>query len=216
MIAVILDVVRAIWLHALLGTALSLVGCGLGWSIGQNSSLSLVRLTGWWVQKIVHPLFACRSWWRRAAIIFFNNTAMMSILVVCGRWRPAGLVAVAWFGVSLGIAFRRLEELTADPMSATLDPQSAGQRRVFVGVLLNLLEPPAIMLAIGLSLGWQSVPLTSMQICVTFVGLVIPLALLAAGGEALWLGARRKKNGGESTDGRSDVPVEPKRDPEDA
>lgn len=65
------------------------------------------------------------------------------------------------------------------------------QRQVWAGVgfALNLLEPPAILLSLGLSLGqgaWGAT-IELEQALALFVRIVFPLLLLAAVGEALWL-----------------------------
>jgi len=67
------------------------------------------------------------------------------------------------------------------------------QRNVLAGIGfgLNLLEPPAILLSLGLSLGqgaW-SVAVNLEQALALFIWIGFPLLLLAAAGEALWLTA---------------------------
>ena len=71
-----------------------------------------------------------------------------------------------------------------------VDQEGAGTpRRVIWGMGLNLLEPPAIAVALGLALSYSSAPLTDTQLWQTFVFVVAPLMLVAAGGESLWMGA---------------------------
>ena len=65
------------------------------------------------------------------------------------------------------------------------------QRQVWAGIgfALNLLEPPAILLSLGLSLGqgaWGAT-VELEQALALFIRFVFPLLLLAATGEALWL-----------------------------
>ena len=55
-------------------------------------------------------------------------------------------------------------------------------------MILNLLEPPAIALALGLAIGRSAIPLSSTQAWGVFLTWVVPAMLVAAGGEALWLG----------------------------
>ena len=98
------------------------------------------------------------------------------------------MVAVAGLGVSLGIALRLLSEIPDVPGGHCLSLGKWAKRRVAIGMGLNLLEPPAIMLAIGLSLGQQPASLTPGVVWGTFAAWIIPLTLLAAAGESLWLG----------------------------
>ncbi len=124
-------------------------------------------------------------------MIFINNASLLAVLVAVGRWSGTSVLAVACLGVSLGIAVRILSSHACAFGSGT--PALRG-RRAKLGIALNLLEPPAIMLAIGLSLGRRGIPLSPTQVWETFAVLAVPALLLAAGGEALWLGAGRESH----------------------
>ena len=187
-----LNLLDRIWFPALLGTGLMLVGAGAGWAIAGEPHLSPVRLITWWVLRVVRPLLRCRSWWRCAGAIFLNNASLLTALVAAGRWRASSLAATAALGVSLGIGFRVLSKLPGDLAVPWPLNDSRVQRRIRWGVALNLLEPPAIMLAIGLSLDQSSTEvLASESAWTAFALVVIPLTLAAAGGEALWLASSR-------------------------
>ena len=165
-----------------------LAGVGVGWVTGRAATLPPIRLIAWWVRCVVLPLLAVRSWWRRAGMIFVNNLSLLAALVAVGRWPLTALLGVACLGVSLGIAVRIMSSQACVFGSDTPAPR---RRRARLGIALNLLEPPAIMLAIGLSLSQRAIPLSPTQVWETFAVWVIPALLLAAGGEALWLGPGR-------------------------
>ncbi len=61
-------------------------------------------------------------------------------------------------------------------------------RQVFLGVLLNMLEVPAIMLSAGLSLAQGTLwPVASLPVWSIFGAVVVPALILAAVGESLWM-----------------------------
>lgn len=184
-----LNVISAIWLTIAWGTGLTLVATGLGWAVGQMGSTPPVRWVAWWVRTVVLPLLRCRSWWRRTVVIFANNISLLAALVAVGRWRLGALMGVAGLGVGLGIGLRILSSEPTAAMDPCPEYSARVRRRIRIGIVLNLLEPPAIMLAIGLSLARQPMPLSPGQVWETFLVWVVPATLLAAGGEALWLGA---------------------------
>ncbi len=184
-----LNVIGVIWLSIALGTGLMLVATGLGWAVAQMGSLPPVRWVAWWVRAVILPLLRCRSWWRRTAVIFTNNITILAALLVVGRWHAGALLGVAGLGVGLGIGLRILSSEPTAAMDPCPECGVGSKRRIRIGIALNLLEPPAIMLTIGLSLARQPMPLSPGQVWETFLVWVVPATLLAAGGEALWLGA---------------------------
>ena len=189
MLARTLEVIGSVWLAAALGTGLALLGIGLGWNAAESRSLPPVRLVAWWVRRVVTPLLGCRKWWRRVATIFINNTTILVIVAALGKWHVGALVGVACVGISLGIGLRVLSTESAPTLEHAFPVASRKKWPLRIGIALNLLEPPAIALTLGLSLGRQSVPLSATQVWETFALCVVPLSLVAAGGEALWLGA---------------------------
>ena len=184
----ILDVVASIWLPTLLGSGLACVGVVLGWVSAGNRSLPPVRLVRSWVRCVAVPVLRSRWWTLRTAAIFANNACALAALLAAGRWHLLGLLAVAALGVGLGMGMRLLsgESEVCVGASSKLSPNA--RRAVRAGVALNLLEPPAIILTIGLSLGRSATPLWPEQAWTIFALWVIPTILLAAGGEALWIG----------------------------
>ena len=182
------QVMTAVWMPVALGTGLLVVGTGAGWVLAERASLLPVRLVEWWVRHVVLPLIRCPSWWRRAAAIFVNNALILTALLVVGHWPVAPIVAISVVGVSLGIGLRVLSDRLIDPTPAKPTLTARKGLRVRIGVALNLLEPPAIMLTVGLSLGHRAIPLNAVQVWETFLLWVIPATFLAAAGEALWLG----------------------------
>lgn len=185
------DVIMTVLLPALLGTALVVVGAAAGWAVGRLNAASPVRLVAWWVRRVALPLLTGRSWVGRFGTIFVNNTAVLATLVCLGAWRITALAGVAGLGLCLGIGMRILASET--PAWGGLDSAADRrlQRRVRVGVALNLLEPPAIVLTCGLCLGRPMLG-SAQEAWETFALWVVPATALAAGGEAIWLGACRE------------------------
>lgn len=196
MLARTLDVIGTVWVNAALGTGLILIGTGAGWTVGQAARLPPVRLIAWWISRFVLPVLRCRSWWGRAAAIFANNLSILAALLALGRWHAASIVGVAGLGISLGIGLRVLSGPSGAVIrTAPVRKRCADERRrLRIGVALNLLEPPAIILTIGLSLGRVPIALSWTQAWETFALWVFPLTLVAAAGEALWMGVTRIAN----------------------
>jgi hypothetical protein len=171
------------------GAVLVVCAAGVGWVVGRFSSLLPVRLVTWWVKRVIVPLVRSRSWWRRATAIFVNNTVVLGVVLAAGFHLVLSVVAAVGLGVSLGIGLRVLSEQT-DTLSLLLDDTDARARwRIRIGMALNLLEPPAILLTLGLSLGLTSTSLTPGAAWETFAVWVVPLLAVAGGGEGLWIGA---------------------------
>jgi len=70
--------------------------------------------------------------------------------------------------------------------AGAVDESVAG--RVRWGMALNMLEPPAIALTIGMAMAREPLHLPEVQLWKTFGLLVAPLMLAAACGESLWMG----------------------------
>ena len=198
------DVIMTVLLPALLGTALVVVGAAAGWAVGRRNTASPVRLVAWWVRHVAVPLLTSRSWVRRFGTIFINNTSVLATLVCLGAWRITALAGVAGLGLCLGIGMRILAAETQ--AWGGLDPAQDRRllQRIRVGVALNLLEPPAIVLTCGLCLGRPMLG-SAQEAWETFALWVVPATALAAGGEAIWLGAcceagRAKAGGGSPVD----------------
>jgi hypothetical protein len=192
----------------LAGTVLTSVAVWVGWATAAIDSHPLVRFVGWWLDRIVLPQVTAGRWIRRAAAIAVNNLLILAGLMVLGRWLIAVLFAIAGCGVAMGIALRLLPGLPGGTRLANAGESAYGTWRMRVGVGLNLLEPPAIVVALGLAIGRSAIPLSDLGAWGGFVTWVIPAMLVAAGGEALWLGVLLEGGGGPAS-------VEPEHDEPD-
>lgn len=182
-----------IWPYVLRGFILLMIGCGTGWALGRYRSLAPVRMVDWWVRRVVIPLLRGRSWLARASTIFANNMLILTGIVAVGVWDFAAISAVAVMGVSLGIGLAILMSMAQSSFAGgssreTTDSARGSVARVRFGMWLNLLEPPAIVIAIGLALGRTAAGWNSSQVWSCFAFVVLPAMLLAACGEALWIG----------------------------
>jgi hypothetical protein len=187
-----LVVLDAAWLSALFGSLLLTLASVAGWLLSKYSAAPAVRAVDWWVKHVVLPLLRRQTWLGRAAVIFVNNIAILAALIALGRWPGASMLAVVVVGLSLGIAFRLLLDTTDDTLAPRLQLAPAERRKVQIGMTLNMLEPPAIMLALGLSFGQWVAGISFAAAWLTFFIWVLPAMLLAAAGEGLWLGAGRQ------------------------
>jgi len=179
----------AIWPDVLLGAGLTLVATWVGWRLGRRRSFPPVKAIGWWVVGVVLPLLRWASWSRRTVLIFLNNGTILAVIVAVGGYRYGGIVGATTLGVSLGIALRVMADASpglGDRVGASAGPDSRWRMRI--GLALNMLEPPAIVVAVGLSMARGSLKVTTEQAWWTFAVFVLPALLFAAAGEALWLG----------------------------
>ena len=183
------DVLSKLGRSMVVGTIVTLVAVAIGWYLGRYRSFPPVRLAIWWVRKVVLPLLRARTWRRRAVTIFVNNAGVLAALLALGAWPHAALIGAVFLGLSLGIAVHYLINAVDDFAAPPQSPDAGTRRSMWVGMGLNLLEPPAIVVTLGLSLGQQTIPLSLGQAWGTFVVWVVPALLIAAGGEALWMGA---------------------------
>ncbi|UCF34920.1 MAG: hypothetical protein JSV78_06355 [Phycisphaerales bacterium] len=175
---------------ALVGGAVMVIAAWAGWRIGRGPHGWLVRATQFWLEHVVRPILATRSWPQKAALIALNNSIVCAALVLLGALGPLAWLAVAGVGLALGLALRLLIDL---PETQAFESPKTPQRKLLmrIGLALNMLEPPAILLAAGLSLAqgaWRSDILPGMGLAV-FARIILPLLVLAACGEALWLTA---------------------------
>jgi hypothetical protein len=194
MIAETIEILKMTPARAALGTSLLLVATGAGWRIGRERHLFPTRVLETWVRCVVLRLVRQNSWCIRFAAILINNGAILSFLMLIAPWQWAALTGVALLGLSLGIGLR---VLSSDPDALfNVGPirHPSQIRRIRVGVVLNLLEPPAIALTLGLALTRSAVPLTAIQTWSTFLIWVVPATMIAAAGEALWLGVCLEAN----------------------
>jgi len=183
------QIIRSITWDAVLGGLLLLFAAVVGWVLERHETLRLVRGVAWWLRRVVVPLLSVRSWPLRALIIFANNATILACVVLCGRWRIVSAAAIASVGLTLGIALRNLSASNYDWRPPGVNAPSKLRQMVRAGVLLNLLEPPAIVLSVGLSLMQTRLPtLPVHDVWSVFAIIALPLLAIAACGEALWLG----------------------------
>ncbi len=170
-----------------------LLAVGGGWQAASRAHWWPVRLVRRWIDRVVRPLVASRSWARRTGVIALNNITICAALTAAGSLGRLAWLAVAGVGFSLGIGLRLL---LAEPSLVEENAVSlpGGSRLVAgLGLALNLLEPPAILLAGGLALAQKALwPfLSATRAWCVFAWVVPALLILAAAGESLWMGMLR-------------------------
>lgn len=177
-----------LWREALLGSGVIVVGVAAGWWLGKDEQAGIVRIVAWGLRRIVHPLLRPCSWARRAAVIALNNTAICLAVVLLGAAGHVAWLGVAGIGLGLGIGLRQLSAATfADAVVVAPPRRNAWVRAAGYG--LNLLEVPAIMLSAGLGLaqGALSTTINAASALSVFGIVAVPLLIVSAAGEALWM-----------------------------
>jgi hypothetical protein len=182
---------RSLSVCVLAGVVLIFVAAWVGWIEGRSRSAPATRFVSWWLGRVVLPQLTVEGWARRAAVIGGNNLAILAMLMGLGQHLLLVLVGTAVTGVAMGIAVRVLPALpdAGVPSPGAPDHNLISDWRIRVGIALNLLEPPAIAFALGLAIAQSVTALSAGQAWALFLIWVVPAMLLAAGGEALWLGA---------------------------
>jgi len=183
------QLIRTTWLEALVGSLLMLAGVPVGFALARNRRLPPVRWINAWVTLVAWPIVQSGRWTHRFVGILVNNTTVLVMLVFLGKWRWACLLGTVALGASLGIGLRLIAAKAIPGPAANHDTENH-DFAWRIGLWLNLLEPPAIALAIGLSLARSSAgPFAAPgPAWNAFVAYILPLLILAAAGEALWLG----------------------------
>jgi len=189
-----------IWTESLIGGAVIVVCVFVGWRAGYGRDSRLVRAVKWWLDHVVYYVVTSRSWLKRMLIIAANNSFICCCVVLIGCIDYVAWLGVVSVGFCLGIALHlmiagRRAELDGEGMSeGEVEEDKSGVSHISIpsmlGMLLNLLEVPAIMLSAGLALaqGTLSSQLDLTDALSGFVCIVLPLLILAAGGESLWMG----------------------------
>jgi len=178
-----------IWRDALIGGATVVAFVLIGWRAGRADHRWLIHPVRWWLVRVLGPVLGSGTWLRRSALIAANNSAICLVLVLLGWLGHLAWLGVAGMGLSLGIALRFIG---ADVMAYGGDePTPMRNHRVLraIGMMLNLLEVPAVILCIGLSLaqGALSSSLTLSSALAAFCYLALPLLAISAVGEATWM-----------------------------
>lgn len=184
-----LESVFQVWPESLAGGAAIVACVAVGWRLGRARRSRLVRVVSWWLQHVVRPVMESRTWFRRTVIITANNSVICAVVVVLGSLGRVAWLGVAGIGLGLGIALRLMIPLAAAVQDE--ETRRTGRRRALtaVGLALNVLEVPAIMLSAGLSLaqGAMSSTLDLSTALEVFALFAFPLLVVGAAGEALWM-----------------------------
>jgi hypothetical protein len=186
------ELIPALWQEALVGGAVILVAAVVGAWVGGARHHWTVRIVAWWLARVVGPLLESRAWSGRAARIAANNSLICAAVVCLGALGHVAWLAVVCVGMGLGIALRLMSSAIPDTEDHAEDKPAMPRRPVLeaMGFVLNALEIPAIMLAAGLSLGQGAMSATlHLSSAMAIFGLVVvPLLVVSAAGEALWMG----------------------------
>lgn len=199
------------WSGMLLGAGLLLVAVGAGSALANAPGIVPVRMVNWWVRKIALTVFRSRSAAFRLLVIFSNNVTVLAILVIAGVLTWLGIVAVAVLGMNIGIGIRVLAKQSQpyfeQHASVAENGGTSGRRhnRVVWGMALNLLEPVAILIALGLALTRAHLGLPASTVWWAFAIWIVPLLMIAAAGEALWIGAVVPRQGESNEDNARNV-----------
>lgn len=175
-----------------IGTLLLLIGIGVGLGIGKFKAFQPVHWVSWWVSRVIIPLLQKRSWILRSTTIFMNNIIILVLLLATGFSSYVAIIGITTVGLSMGIALKVLSDQPESFSISHITMTGWNLRKFRIGIILNLLEPPAIVATLGLSLGRAVIPLNPQQIWEPFWQWIIPAMLIAAGGEALWIGVSCK------------------------
>lgn len=180
------EIVVSVWPECLIGgLAISIfviVGCRIG------NRKWMRRPIDWWLRHIVSRVLEGSGWGRRAALISANNATVCGLLVLSGSAGNLAWMATAGLGLGLGGALRLLlPRINLAPPP----PDSSPLRRSLygVGLVVNMLEVPAILLSAGLSLSQSawSEKLAGGDALQAYLLIVAPLLVVSAMGEALWI-----------------------------
>ena len=188
------DLTNIGWEPALAGTIVLIIGAISGWGIAATPTFPPVIVVRFWVDRVILPALRNRMWVFRTTVIFGNNATICALVILAGKLPSGAWVAVVLVGLAIGIAFRLLGE--SDVVNTPGDDSDAPPRAdalVQIGLVLNLLEIPAIVITMGLSMGQLAKPngLSSDSIWNIFAVWVMSLLLIAAAGESLWIGRQR-------------------------
>ena len=192
----------------LFGGLVLVIGAISGWGMTQAPDFVLTRMMRWWVLKVLVPVLKRPSWLLRSIAIFVNNAGICMLLVASGRVALLPWFAIAGVGVAMGAALRVLVMafgwqgdaigVDVDKVDAEKTAGLGGDHVPVIGMLLNMLELPAIVLTLALALVQSELPITQSiamdgPILVWPIMLMwtLPMLALAACGESLWMGRQQ-------------------------
>ncbi|UCD30522.1 MAG: hypothetical protein JSV03_08660, partial [Planctomycetota bacterium] len=176
----------------LIGGSVIVVCVFVGWRAAYADQSWAVRAVKWWLYHVVYRVVTSRSWLMRTCMIAANNSLICLTAVVLGAFGHVAWAAVACIGLGLGIALHLMigtRPIDVDVVEEEI-PVSRNKALTTIGMLLNLLEVPAIMLSAGLSLAQGALtPTISLSMALgIFVRFALPMFVLGAAGESLWMG----------------------------
>lgn len=178
----------------LAGLAALIVAAISGWGIGEHAAFLPVRWVRWWMERVIIRGLSDNRFVIRGAIVFANNATTCALLIAAGALPAGSWIAIVLVGLTMGIAIRALSDASSSPAveEESKCPQSP-DRLTQIGLSLNLLEAPAIIVTLGLSMGRLAAPntLSETQTWDVYVLWVVPALLVAAIGEAIWVGKIR-------------------------
>lgn len=171
------------------GCAVLLIGCVAGWGIARESAAWPIRMVSRWIDFLVARLLRSRSWLFRAAVILANNATACAVMILLGGVPGGGWAIVTGVGLFMGVALHRLSQFRPSFELAEQTPSSGGSTAL-IGVLLNLVEIPAIIITLGLCMGQNASPngVPIERVWSTYLTWVAPCLVIAACGESLWMG----------------------------
>ncbi len=181
------------WLPALAGMAVLIVGAIAGWGMAVQPGFFPARLVQFWVERVIFPALRQPSWLLRSAVVFVNNGTVCSLVVLAGSVPGGAWAAIVLVGLAMGIAVRTLSMSDIIGSDTETGDLPTTDLLVQIGLVLNLLELPAIVITLGLSMGQLASPngLSEEQIWGVFLYWVVPLLAVSASGESLWIGRQR-------------------------
>ncbi|MCO6435797.1 MAG: hypothetical protein J5J06_01765 [Phycisphaerae bacterium] len=172
----------------LLGLLLTFSGLVTGHAVARDPRIPLVRLVDWWISRVATGILRSHSTARRAAGIFLNNAGVLTVILATGIWTPLAAAGTFLLGTHLGIGFQIIGKRVSQREDSQTPPDRGNGLRLTLGMVLNMLEPPAIVLTLALALAWRNLPLSAADVWVLYATLSLPGLLLAAIGEGLWTG----------------------------
>ena len=179
-----------IWQESLIGGAVIVVCALVGWLAGNVHDRWAVRVVKWWLDHIVYRVVISRSWLKRTVMIAVNNSLICLCPPLLGKLDYIAWLAIACIGFCLGVALRLMIKETPAVRDDEEKIISSNTKSPIIGMLLNLLEIPAIMLCAGLGLSQGAMTSTidlpsALHIYCLFA---LPMFIIGASGESLWMG----------------------------
>ncbi len=199
----IVESIQVLFKPGIFGGIVLLLGAISGWGMCATGEFVLTKVMRWWVLGVLVPVLKRPSLPLRAMAIFVNNASICVLLVASGSVPLLPWFTIAAAGLAIGAALRVMVvefgwNIEGEKNDAELSASNSADPVVSIGMLLNLLELPAIGLTLALALMRHEVPITQpvelqtpiASWSVTFFW-TLPLLALAAVGESMWMGRQR-------------------------